>query len=151
MTALLLDAMEQDRIKAAVARARSRPIPWSALQGFAVADPGPTLALADRPEGFKRPPSEHVIVPCGYRVAISFEEQPAGLCRHVSISIEDADPRYPLPNPHAVAMIASACGFKSWPPNPGRMWREEFAPGQWAINVLEVDEPAPDLPTQGKA
>lgn len=147
---LIIGPEQQDAIDLAVATARLHPVPWSVLQSGALSDPGPALALADRPDGWQRPPSQHVMIPIGYHIAISFEEQPAGLCRHLSVSIENPNPRYPLPYPIAVAQLAKACGFRHWPPSPGRVWREEFAPGQWAINVLEIEEPA-ELPPQGNA
>ena len=89
-------------ITAAVERARKKPIPWEVLKSRAVDDPAPYLKLADRKPGL-RPTPEMVDVPVGYRLNISFEVQPAGLCEHISVS--SPDPVNNVPNEHAMAML----------------------------------------------
>jgi hypothetical protein len=75
----------------------------------------------------------NVILPRGYRVALTFEEQPLGMCKHLSISVDEPGS---LPNPHAVAMICHEYGMR-FPPL-GRMWLEEFAKGHSAINLVDL-------------
>ena len=79
-------------IDAAVASARQRPIPLDVIRKLAVPLDKKELTLADRQkqgaEQVIRPQSEHVLIPFGYRAAISFEQQPDGLCRHLSISVD---------------------------------------------------------------
>lgn len=136
--ALYIGSVEQNAIDLAVAKARLHPVPWSVLQTGVKPDAGNELQFKDRPAGWQRPPSVHVELPGGFRAAISFEEQPAGLCRHLSVSIDNPDPRYPVPHPVAFEMIARAFGFDL--PVMGRIWREEFAPGEWAINLIAIEE-----------
>ena len=80
-------------------------------------------------------------MPFGYRLAISFEHQPAGLCIHISVSSPDAANN--LPNEHTMAMLAGACGIK-WPPGPyARLWIEDFIAGPMvgkAVNLVELIE-----------
>lgn len=102
--------------------------------GGAVEPRNGRLALSDRKPGFERPPSQHVILGT-YRAAISFEKQPAGLCRHLSIS---AIKPGTLPLPIVLEMIAKEFGFAEFPPPQGRVWLEEFDPGHEAVNVIEL-------------
>jgi hypothetical protein len=93
------------------------------------------MALADRKPGFERPESQHVIFPGGYRAALSFEQQPPGLCSHLSISVFGRSTPGMAPSPAAVAMICEAFGV----PFPAdKTWVEEFDPGEYAINLLSV-------------
>ena len=127
-------------IETAIARARMNPIPWQTLKATAVDTPGPMLALKDRKPG-ARPASIFVEIPFGFRVAISFEEQPVGLCRHISISVETS-PQGKLPHMEAVKAIAEAFGIdiaKDYNSATTSTWVEEFAPGEFAINVLRVE------------
>ena len=139
MRVLLLTPDKQAEIKAAVARAEAQPIPWATLQHA-----GPfgenvkELKLADRKPGFERPPSEHVLIPDGYRAAFSIEEQPAGFVRHLSVSV---DVPGKLPSVPAVRTIAEAFGVNGWQ----RVWIEEFDPGHSAVNILEVYKPREEL------
>lgn len=137
---LALDAGILRDIAAAVARARKHPIPWDVLKRHATTDPTPYLKLADRKPG-PRPRSEAVDIPIGYRLNISFEVQPAGLCQHISIS--SPDPVNNIPNDIALAMLAQACGMQ-WPPGENaRVWIEDFVAGPMvgkAINIVEVVE-----------
>jgi hypothetical protein len=106
------------------------------VRQLAFAADKPTMMLADRPAGFKRPQSEIVELPVGYRANISFEEQPAGLCRHLSVSVDRPGM---LPSIDAFAMIAHAFGFSA--AHHSQVWVEEFKPGQNAVNVVQLDEP----------
>jgi hypothetical protein len=114
--------------------ARATPLSREMLERFAM-PMGNELKLADRPKKMGLPPSRYVKLPTGYRAEISFEEQPDGLCRHLSVSVDQLGA---LPSIHAVAMVASAFGFQSG--RPVHLWMEEFAPGHNAINLLQFDE-----------
>ncbi len=73
---------ERSELKAAMARARAHPVPWDVLKRrITEQNTGHVEALAH-----ERPPVEFVDLPFGYVVAISFEEQPVGMCLHVSVS-----------------------------------------------------------------
>jgi hypothetical protein len=101
--------------------------------------------IADRPPGSIRPQSYNVLIPVGYRAAFSFEEQPAGLVRHLSVSVDTKKPG-DCPSIPAMQMIASAFGIE-WSLDSGdaRVWLEEFEPGKYAVNLIAVidsDQPA---------
>jgi hypothetical protein len=142
MNVLLISRRERHRIAELIKRARRRPIPLSLI---IKGDPGPTptLMLKDRVPGIERPPSEHIMLGT-HRIAFSFEHQPIGLCRHLSVSVPMPG-RAPLPE--VVAIIAKEFGFSEFPPSLGRVWLEEFEPGHMAVNVVELVEPS----TQGHA
>jgi hypothetical protein len=153
MRALIIRAEEQAAIKAAIERARARPLRVADVVRLAVPDTD-TVTLADRRPEHDRPPSQHVALPGGFHLAISFEEQPAGMCLHLSVSIERKNK---APNPYAVGMLVQecllACGreppqdmLAALTPDQGRSWVEEFLvdgkPGGLAVNVLYVIDPA---------
>lgn len=110
------------------------------MQQLALKTDAPILSLQYRAgrEQLVRPESEHVCIPRGYRAALSFEQQPSGLFRHLSVSV-DTPGR--LPHPEAIAALAREFGFTDFPPTVGRTWMEEFDPGHHAINVVELVMP----------
>lgn len=138
MSILIISDSDQRRIDEIVTHAREHFVPWSELQHGVVLDYSPELKLDDRVAGFERPASQHIHLG-DFRVAFSFEEQPSGIVRHLSVSVKDGRK---LPHPIAVERLCQAFGFKNFPPEDGGIWREEFDPGRWAINVAEVADPA---------
>lgn len=135
MAILIIGETERERIREVVAEAKAHPVSLSLLrQGMA--DNTPVLKLKDRKPGFERPPSAHVTFPGGYRAAFSIEEQPAGFCTHLSISVER---KGKMPSVEAVQMICEEFGV---PFPPDRGWNEEFEPGQYAVNLLSLYAPA---------
>ena len=104
-----------------MARARMHPVPWEVVQrGIVDSQDGDTVSIEDPPVTPKRPPSEFVDLPFSYVVAISFEEQPAGVCLHVSVS--GPWPRV-APNMMVCAMIFNALDV---PAEADHVWTEEF-------------------------
>jgi hypothetical protein len=107
--------------------------------------------LADRKPGAKdirRKYPAHNVMLGTYRAAISFEHQPAGLMRHLSVSSR-AEGK--VPGPEVMNMVCEAFGF-SKPlceafinrdvgpvSTSARIWAEEFEAGRMAINVIEVE------------
>ncbi len=122
------------KIKAAVEYAEAHPIPWSELKEGALGEEVKELKLVDRKPGFERPLSENVLIPVGFRVAFSVEEQPAGWLHHLSVSVDTPGK---LPSIPAVVMICKEYGIKNW----DRVWVEEFDPGHSAVNILELYKP----------
>jgi hypothetical protein len=127
MRAILLNAEIFRAIDAAVDAARAKPVPWEVFKRAAegIDQDQTTLSLKDRPPDFKRPQSQHVLIPMGFRASISFEDQPAGLVRHLSISVEGGK---------AIGFSVPKA-FESFE----RVWTEEYEPGKWAINLLQLD------------
>lgn len=135
MSILIIGDEERAAIKAAIERARSKPILWDQMKHAAIrGDTKPILELADRMEGFSRPESEHVTLGL-YRAAISFEQQPAGLVRHLSVSSRKAGR---VPGLEVMKMVAAEFGFTKFPPSQGQVWLEEFERGHHAVNAAEL-------------
>jgi hypothetical protein len=138
MSVLIINDDVRAGLRAARDRARAKPLSFAMVQSLITPNQDTnTLKLEDRGEADKRPASEHVMIPIGYHVAISYEDQPAGLCLHVSVSKEDRPGL--LPHPHAFSEIIAALDIDMTKP-PGRVWLEEYLvdgkPGGQAVNVL---------------
>ena len=141
MSVLIIGPEQEREIQGAVDKARANPVPWEVLQ--AIADPGakPMLMMKDRKPGTEairdKYPSHSVMLGT-YRAAISFEQQPAGLCRHLSVSSRNSKM---IPGLEVMKMTSEAFGFATFPPSEkrGRVWVEEFEPGRMAVNVIEIE------------
>ncbi len=139
MSVLILGPAEEHLIHAAVEAARKNPTPWSVIKAIADGSPRATLLLGDRKVGVDevraRYKPQNVMLGT-YRCAISFEEQPAGMLRHLSVSTRKGK----VPGIEVMQMVLPAFGFSGIPlTRPGRVWNEEFEPGWFAINVVEIE------------
>jgi hypothetical protein len=137
---LIVDDTARALIAGAITRARSRTIPMAQSMQMALKDhDGPVLRLSDRkPDAPERPRPECLELFDGYQCAFSFEEQPAGIVRHLSIAVNNPGK---VPMPAAVDQISKEFGFTDFPPVHGKVWVEEFRPGEFAVNVVELTEP----------
>jgi hypothetical protein len=138
--ALVITPRERALIKEAIARAAKHPISIERMKGMHVkaADTHLTLEMRAKELGAdwkRQPESEFVPLPVGYLAAISFEEQPIGMCRHLSISVDRPGA---LPHPEAVKMIMEEFGCTHAVAAP---WVEEFKPGHSAINIVALSDP----------
>lgn len=143
MAILLMGDKEKADITRAIERARRKPITlaWLRQWGFAASEHKGPLKLADRKPGFpERPRSQQVLIPIGYRAAVSFEEQPAGMAMHLSISVERPDPKW-NPSVAAVQTIAEAFGIAPDRMHDGEVWMEEYEPGRHAVNIVVIVTP----------
>lgn len=131
MRPLVINDQVRAQIAEAIKKAEQHPVPIAFLMTAGIEDK-PNVSLADRKPGFERPASELVIIPFGYHVAYSIEEQPIGLCGHLSISVDKPGM---TPAPEAVVMIAEEYGIK-FPSKMTKFWVEEFDPGHHAINLV---------------
>lgn len=85
-------------------------------------------------------PGLSCVIPVGYRVVFSIEEQPAPLlwCRHLSVSVIGPMSEGCLPGVFAVEEISKLFGFRDGIKQVrGAVWREE----ERAINIVEAMEP----------
>ena len=135
---IIVGETQRTQLKAAVSRARAHPVPWGELKQTTTArDATNTEHIED---GHESPSAEIVKLPFGYVVAITFEEQPAGMCLHISVS--GPWPRVP-PNMVVCAMVFSALNLA---PEADDVWTEELLiegnPNCRAFNALWVVEPA---------
>ena len=96
---LVLDNNAKQLVAAVVAYAELNRIPLGMMKQLA-ANSG-QVAVGDNP-------NRCCIIPFGYRCAFSIEEQPAGWCRHISISV---DGNGVAPNEIAVQELIKLFGF----------------------------------------
>jgi len=97
--ALILGEKEKKAIEELTRYADSHRINKKTLEQMAQ---GKALPIGDDP---------HYVcyLPDGFRVVFSFEEQPMGWSRHLSVSVDAQDK---CPNPHAVQLIMMEFGFR---------------------------------------
>jgi hypothetical protein len=139
---LIIRLEQMKEILIAIDRARSRPVPRDVFDKLASAVPQNTtkVRFEDR-KGFhlqrEKYQPQQVLIEVGFRCAFSFEEQPAGLCRHLSISVEDEEP-YVTPQEEAAQILARAFGID---PVNNSCWTEEYEPGKLAVNFVSLDRP----------
>jgi hypothetical protein len=140
--ALIITEETRAAIRLAIERARAKAVPWSVLKQYAVPSTA-NLKLSDRRPGSEAIANraENVLIPRGYRAAISFEEQPAGLMRHLSVSV---DTKGNMPSAAAVDMLLEEFGFDIIAKRTSRLWVEEFDPGHEAINIVQIDKRTPE-------
>jgi hypothetical protein len=147
MAILIIGELEKAAIASAIERARKRPAPLDVVRkhAFKQKKPNPVVKLTDRKTGFETPlKSQQVLIPVGYRVQVSFEQQPAGICMHLSISVERNDPKL-MPSVEAVSKIAKEFGVDFTEINQqGMTWMEEYEPSRYAVNLLMVVTPTPE-------
>jgi hypothetical protein len=130
-----LDVMRA-RVAVAMDIARTSPVDMRTMMAAHAGPMRDVLPFDDRKPGTVVPISRGIEVPYGYRIAISYEEQPDGLAIHVSVSVED---RGKMPGEAAARAIFAACGIE-WMKWDGA-WLEEFEPGWHAINVVKIVKP----------
>jgi hypothetical protein len=138
MAVLMIGAVEREEIAKIIAYAKAHPVLFELIrQG--VMDDTAVLELKDRKRtDTVRPASAHIMFPGGFHAAFSIEQQPLGLCSHLSISVEGRAKKDAMPSPEAVQMIAEEFGV----PFPAdKMWMEEFDPGEFAINLVSLYAP----------
>jgi hypothetical protein len=138
---VVIGPREQEQIALAIERAKAKPIPWEELARLADGSQSSELKYREAwvkqaDELYKKYPTQSLLLGT-VQIAFSFETQPAGLMRHISMAV---DKWGKLPHPRAIKMILEAFGFSGIPQTrPGRMWNEEYKPGFYAINVVEVE------------
>lgn len=134
--AIHIDGAARSRIEAAVAKARETPVPLAWVMAQARRSYGGSVGLADRPEGFRRPPSRSVDLCRAHRANFSFEEQPSGLVAHLSVSV--GTPAV-VPASDDLLAIAAAFGYPGQETATSRAWTEEFAPGEMSVHLVWLD------------
>ena len=131
MAVLMIGAHEREAIARAKEAAQKNIVP--VREG--VTEDTPLLRLKDRRGPIKPNRAQHVMIPVGYHAAFSIEEQPAGFCTHLSISVEGRPKKGAMPALEVVEAIAKEFGVP-YPPDKG--WTEEYEPGEYAVNLLSL-------------
>lgn len=141
MPILIIGEVERRQIEKVKKRARREPVRMTAddISELTPLMDKTQLRLDERPAKFIRPPSFYVNFPGGYSAAFSYEVQPAGLCAHLSVSVRGRERKGMMPSPEAVKAIAEEFGMAD---DIEKTWIEEFEPGEFAINLISVVEPA---------
>jgi hypothetical protein len=75
------------------------------------------------------------VIPLGYRCVFTLDEQPCGLCRHLSVSVLGQGA---APNPAAVEMLAAEFGFRGGVKDMFAVWTEPVPPKKVAVNFLQL-------------
>jgi len=75
------------------------------------------------------------VIPVGYRCVYSIEEQPMGVCRHLSISVLGEGV---APSEAAVDMLAAEFGFRGGVKAMNQAWMENIAKNKFAINLVQT-------------
>ncbi len=138
MPILAIGRAEREAIAKLVAYAKAHPLLFDTVREGAIEGDKTVLTLEERKPGYARPASHDVIFPGGYRACFSFEQQPPGLCSHLSISVFGRSKKGMVPSPEAVAMIAQEFGVP-YPPDKG--WVEEYERGEYAVNLVSIAVP----------
>lgn len=143
MGILIITEEDEAAIAAMVKEAKLHPLPMQIVETYGVTQSKARLGLKDfdpRSDEVRQEYPVNQMQLGTYRVAFSYEEQPAGYVRHISMSAYTSD-KGDVPNNHAMNMVAQAFGFSSFPPTGNsKVWLEEYQPGRWAINMIELDK-----------
>jgi len=128
MAALLITPEVRKRIREVRDYANANAIPQDELLAMIA---GKLAPIGDDPK--------HVcMIPNGFRAVFSTEDQPPGLCRHLSVSVENPDR---IPNVHAVNILMEEFGFTAKVGDGlTHVYQEVIDPRtkHRAINVIEI-------------
>lgn len=144
---LSIGSDERGKIAAAMAHARASIKPLAKVASAAVNTADNVMTYEQRQKAVAKAKllgplsrQQGVVIPDGYWCFITFEQQPPGLCKHLSVSLMDDD-KHPipkaLPDPLALGYIAQA--FEISEAAVVAKWVEEFEPGCYAINLVALD------------
>ena len=142
MSVLVFSDKVREDIAQAITKARANPVPWEAIQSVASSTPSNNLEFSEErqkkaDEVYRLYPTQSLMLG-NVRVAFSFEYQPSGLYRHISFSVQNKGKVLEF---IPAQELVKAFGFTGLPPtNPYSVWTEEYEPGMFAVNVMELEE-----------
>jgi hypothetical protein len=94
------------------------------------------MGRADQAPGVRNREKTTVVIPFGYQCCFTLEQQSAGNCRHLSVSVPDPGR---APSPAAMLLLMEEFGFTAKSLEDVHVWAEGLAKkGHQAINVLEL-------------
>lgn len=134
MTAIIIDENVRANIKAVVERAFANVISLDSLKARIEAGERTDDPSTRNPYVEATQDDMAVFIPAGIKTVFTVEEHPAGVCRHLSVSINR--PGYTAP-PIALQMLMEEFGFTS-KIEDCIVYPETYAPGRIAVNVLEM-------------
>jgi hypothetical protein len=139
MAVLIIGDTERAKIAEMIAYAKAHPLTLDDVRRSAVPDTN-VVKLEERRAGWAPlPESQQIEFPGGFRAVFSIEQQAAGFCTHLSVSVYGRSTKGAMPSPEAVGLIANEFGVE-FPAD--RMWMEEYERGEFAINLLSLYLPA---------
>ena len=128
MNPLVIDQEVQEKIKKLIKHATNNPTSLETMMKLAQGEPVPAGLNADFT----------IDIPTAYAVTYTHEEQPAGMCKHLSISVHT---KGRFPHPEAVQMLMNEFGFTNnlyECAKAGSIWEEKFGEEQQsAMNIVE--------------
>ena len=140
MRTLLIDKKVRANIKGLMAAASAKPTPVNRVMSEALQDKDIIdVKLSDWRPGQRGNLAPYIVIPQGYRVAYSIEEQPIGMCAHLSVSV---DKRGKLPSITSIEAIAFEFNI-NMKTDKLTVWLEEFEPGWSAVNIVCLMESKP--------
>ncbi len=132
----MIGAAEKEAIAKLREHAETNPLTPETLErlsrGFNPADP--STRPAPQLEQFI-PLNFNVEIPWGFKVTFTMEQQPVGLVRHISVSV-DAPNR--VPHPAAMQMLLEEFGFENPLGVEQQVYPEHYGKGLTSVNVLEL-------------
>lgn len=136
MGILFITDEDEAKINRIIVEARNQTVPRFIVDEIGI-EPVDKLTYEQIKASVGGVPASHAITLGNYRAAFSFEDQPNGLVRHLSVSVDTAS-KGNVPQPMVLEIIAKTFGFTEFPPRAGKVWMEEYRPGEWAVNVIEL-------------
>lgn len=137
---MLINQDVRAAIQAAIDRATKKIVPREVLERSNIAPPdGSTIPYEERirhEADFKEWGGKTVEIPFGYSACFTIENQPPGLTRHISVSI-DGEPGA-CPSKPAMNAIAEAFGFILDDDSNLCVFLEEYEPGRYAVNYAQL-------------
>lgn len=130
MSVLIIDEAIKAQVNELIAKALENPVQWDKIKHLAVKAGEPLPPQAQRPDDVPEPQK---IIIGSYRCAYSVEEQPHGMCRHLSVSTPKPGM---VPNPIAMKLIVELFGFTRT--EPAHEWLEEFDHNHHAHNIAQL-------------
>lgn len=129
MTATVLDDAAIAALSALVDMAAADPISRAEMLGAHERSMTTKIAMVD-----ERNRRQTITLPIGYTLTLTYEWQPIGMCRHVSIAPTTPEA---IPGEDAIALIRHHLKF-----TPHDSWIENMADGNRAWNAIQVIEDA---------
>ena len=109
------------------------------IKANAEANPVSRETLKAMMEGMVDPVGDHeeysCVLPVGFKIVYSIEEQPCGKCRHLSVRVQGGRNNR-VPNEHMVGMVMKELGFKREVRECLKVWLDE-EPVK-CVNVLDL-------------
>lgn len=130
MALLVIGPDQKAQIAALIAVAEANPVSLETVKRLVAAMEAGEELPAGLNDGMT------IVIPHGYEVTYTHEEQPGGMCRHMSVAVIRPDNPNAMPSQAAMAAIMVGFGFVN-DLRGCKIWVEEHPEKRTSINVLE--------------